>query len=279
MSRLLITGGTGTVGNLIVEKYLGQVPGAFNAIVVFSRDEFKQWEMKKRYKGNDKLRFMLGDIRDTPRLVRALEGVSHCIHAAALKQIDAGEYNPDEFVKTNINGTQNVIDACIQQNVDRLVFISTDKAIEPGCLYGCTKATAEKLVLHAKAIAGKHRTTFAVVRMGNIAYSRGSVVPFWKECKAAGVPLPVTDLTMTRYWVDGPELCRVVNTAVNGCSELYKPKAIAFKLIDLVDAFDHPHTVIGLRPGERLHEKLSETESSAKPERFMTEQELREAIK
>lgn len=278
MSRLLITGGTGTVGTLLIDHYLKQTPTPFASIVVFSRDEFKQSELKKRYRGNDRLRFMLGDIRDTPRLIRAMESVTHCVHAAALKQIDAGEYNPDEFVKTNIYGTQNVIDACIQQNVGRLVFISTDKAIEPGCLYGCTKATAEKLVLHARAIAGKHRTTFSVVRMGNIAYSRGSVVPFWKECKAAGMPLPVTDVRMTRYWVDGPELCRVVTAAVNGSEEVYKPAAIAFRLIDLVDAFDHPHTVIGFRPGERLHEKLSETQSSEKPERFMTEMELRKAI-
>lgn len=278
MNSILITGATGTVGNLLVDDLLKDKE--FGRIVVYSRDEFKQWEMRRRY-NDDRLRFMLGDIRDAPRLVRALEGITHCVHAAALKQIDSGEYNPDEFVKTNIIGTMNVIDACLHHDVQRMVFISTDKAVEPGCLYGCTKATAEKLVLHAKAFSGNHKTSFAVVRMGNIAFARGSVIPLWKEYRAQGRSLPVTDVHMTRYWVDGPELCRTVFDALTADAHEveFLPKAIAFKLIDLVDAFDCAFHVIGLRPGERLFEKLNPTMTSHEPVRFLSSDELRELIR
>lgn len=275
MSSLLVTGGTGTIGQAVVRYYLDRPE--FERIVIFSRDEHKQWEMERELKSS-KLRFFLGDIRDKDRIKRASEGVDVIVHAAALKQIGSGVHNPLEVAKTNVDGTMNVIDAALDNNIARMVLISTDKAVEPTCLYGATKLVAEGLVLHAKAYQGSRRTTFSVVRMGNIAFSRGSVLPLFKELKAQNKKLPVTSLDMTRYWVDKEQACELIHKAIFYNATVYTPKAIAFRMNDLVQAFEQPYHIVGLRDQERLFEKLDQYRSSDKPERFLTVEELKELI-
>ena len=271
MTSLFITGATGTVGTAVVEHFLAN--GIYDRIVIFSRDELKQWEMKKRL-NDPRLRFFLGDVRDAPRLKRAMEGVDTVVHAAALKQIDAGHFNPHEFVKTNVDGSVNVVDAALDNDVRRVVAISTDKAVEPTCLYGATKLVMEGIVLHAKAYVGKRRTSFAVVRMGNIAGSRGSIIPYFNGLARSGQSLPITDLGMTRYWVDQRQVKELIHEAISGSGEVYLPKPVAFRLKDLVEAYGVGHHIIGLRDGEKMHEKLDANSSSEHPERFLTKAEL-----
>jgi UDP-N-acetylglucosamine 4,6-dehydratase len=275
MTSLLVTGGTGTVGSAVVRHFLKG--DKFNRIAVFSRDEFKQSEMRKQLK-DDRLRFFLGDVRDQARLRRAMEGVHTVVHAAAMKQIDACAYNPAEAVRTNVDGTMNVIEAALDNDVSRVVGISTDKAVEPVCLYGATKLVGEGLLLHAKAYAGNRRTTFALCRLGNIAYSRGSVLPFFDEMKRRGESLPVTDLRMTRYWVTQEQACALIDEAVSGKGEVYTPDVPAFKMSDLVKAYDCPHHIVGLRDQERLFEKLDSERSSANPSRWMSVEDLRAKV-
>lgn len=273
---ILITGGTGTVGSAMVEYYLKH--GHFQRIVIFSRDEHKQWQMRTTLK-DSRLRFFLGDIRDLSRLQRATEGVDTIIHAAALKHIDAGERDPLEFVRTNVDGSVNVVDAALDNNVRRVVAISTDKAVEPTCHYGGTKKVMEGIVLHAKAYTGHRRASFAICRMGNIVHSRGSVIPYFSSLAKLGESLPVTDLGMTRYWVTKEQVTNLVNSAVMGKDEVYLPEQVSFRLKDLVGAYGMPYHLIGLRDNEKLHEKLDAVTSSEHPERFLTVEELRGAIR
>ncbi len=198
-TSVLITGGTGSLGKSLTRYLLDNTK--VSRIAVFSRDELKQLHMRNEFDDNPRLRWFLGDIRDIERLKRALHGVDYVIHAAALKQVDTGEYNPMEFIKTNVLGSQNVIDAAISTGVKRVVALSTDKASSPINLYGATKLTADKLFVAANNYSYKYGTTFSVVRYGNVMGSRGSVIPYFKELAAKGQPLPITDLRMTRFWI------------------------------------------------------------------------------
>ncbi len=276
MTSLLVTGGCGTIGSAVVDFYLKT--DRFSRIVIFSRDEFKQSEARKRLM-DDRLRFFIGDIRDPARLRRAMEGVDVVVHAAAMKQIDACAYNPAEAARTNVDGTINVVEAALDADVHRVVAISTDKAVEPVCLYGATKLVGEGIVLHAKAYAGTRRTTFAVCRLGNIAYSRGSVLPFFDELKRQGKSLPVTDMRMTRYWVSQEEACTLIDAAVSGKDEVYTPDPPAFRMTDLMKAYNCNYHTVGLRDQERLFEKLDSERSSANPSRWMTVDEIRKVIR
>ncbi len=275
MTSLLITGGCGTIGSAVVDFYLKT--DRFSRIVIFSRDEFKQSEARKRLK-DDRLRFFIGDIRDPARLRRAMEGVDVVVHAAAMKQIDACAYNPAEAIRTNVDGTVNVVESALDNDVSRVVAISTDKAVEPVCLYGATKLVGEGIILHAKAYKGHRRTTFALARMGNICHSRGSVLPFFSDLKRRGESLPVTDLGMTRYWVSQDEACALIDQAVHGTGEIYTPDPPAFRMSDLIAAYDCPYHIVGLRDQERLFEKLDANRSSANPSRWMTVEQLRRGI-
>jgi UDP-N-acetylglucosamine 4,6-dehydratase len=276
MTSLLVTGGTGTVGSAVVRHFLKG--DKFNRIAVFSRDEFKQCELRREL-NDDRVRFFIGDVRDAQRLRRATEGVDTIVHCAALKQIDTGVTNPVEFAKTNVDGSINVVEAALDNNVRRVVAISTDKAVEPTCLYGATKLCMEGIILHAKAYAGKRDTSFCIVRMGNIAHSRGSVIPFFNRLHKAGASLPVTDMDMTRYWVSQEQAQELIAEAIDGTHELYTPKAKAFRLRDLVSAYGNAkwHTV-GLRDQERMYEKLDALRTSDEPDEWMSVDELRKEI-
>lgn len=276
MTSLLVTGGTGTIGTAVVKRYLKH--GGFDRIVVFSRDELKQSEMRHDL-ADDRLRFFLGDVRDAQRLRRACEGVDTIVHCAALKRIQSGESDPIEVVRTNVDGTVNLIDAALDNNVRRVVAISTDKAVEPTCLYGYTKATMESLILHAKSYVGKRRTSFCCVRMGNIVNSRGSVLPFFSRLVREGKSLPVTDTRMTRYWVPLTVAQDLIAVAVHRdeCA-VFTPECRAFRMADLLAAYDHAYHIIGLRDGEKMHEKMNPKESSKKPDRWVSVDELKKAI-
>ncbi len=275
MTSLLVTGGTGTVGSAVISHYLKT--DRFDRIAIYSRDEFKQSEFK-RWNNDPRLRFFIGDIRDADRLRRATEGVDTIIHCAALKQIDTGVTNPIEFAKTNVDGSVNVVDAALDNNVRRLVAISTDKAVEPTCLYGATKLVMEGIVLHAHAYTGHRRTSFCVVRMGNIAHSRGSVIPYFNRLVKEGKSLPVTHVGMTRYWVSQEQAQELIASAVDGDQSIYLPKAKAFTMSALLNAYDKPYNIIGLRDQERMYEKLDHERSSEYPDEWMTVDELRREI-
>jgi UDP-N-acetylglucosamine 4,6-dehydratase len=276
MTTLFVTGGTGTVGQIVVRHYLAS--SRFDRIVVFSRGEFEQSQMRRSIK-DERMRYFIGDIRDGARLKRAMEGAEVVVHCAALKQIDAGATNPVEFAKTNVDGSINVMEAALDNNVRRVVAISTDKAVEPVCLYGATKLVAEGIFSHAKAYTGHRRTTFAIVRMGNVSHSRGSVIPYFSRLAAAGESLPVTHPDMTRYWVGQEQAQELIANAVDGWGDLYLPKARAFRLRDLVEAYGCPYHIVGLRDQERMYEKLDANQSSNNPETWMTVEELRKEIR
>lgn len=274
MSDYLITGATGTFGSALVRHLLTLETGR---IIVFSRDEFKQHAMQQTLK-DDRLRWFLGDVRDLQRLRRAFSGVRYVIHAAALKQVPACEYNPFEACRTNIEGTQNVIEAAIDAGVERVLGISTDKAVNPISLYGATKLAAERLLLAAHNYAGRDGTTFSVLRCGNFAYSRGSVIPVWDSLIRAGATeLPVTDPDCTRYWMSEAEAVDHAMRALNGPPGVFWPVLRAYRVGDLADAYGLPYRVLGLREGEKLHEEMEPGMSSADAPR-MSVAELREAI-
>ena len=275
MTTLFVTGGSGTIGGCVINHYLKSTK--FSRIVVFSRDEYKQSQMRRSI-NDERMRYFIGDIRDGARLKRAMEGAEVVVHCAALKQLDTGVTNPVEFAKTNVDGSINVMEAALDNNVRRVVAISTDKAVEPVCLYGATKLVAEGIFSHAKAYTGHRRTTFAIVRMGNVAHSRGSVIPYFSRLAAAGESLPVTHPEMTRYWVGQEQAQELIASAVDGLGDLYLPRAMAFRLRDLVEAYGCPYHIVGLRDQERMYEKLDANQSSEKPERWVTVEELREAI-
>ena len=256
-STILITGGTGSFGNTFVPMTLAKYNP--KKIIIFSRDEMKQWEMAKKFIGDDRVRFFIGDVRDKDRLYRALDGVDYVVHAAATKIVPTAEYNPFECVKTNINGAMNLIDACIDKKVKGVVALSTDKASSPINLYGATKLASDKLFVADIHYAGSEGTRFSVVRYGNVMGSRGSVIPFFMSIKDSGV-LPITDERMTRFMIsleDGVKLVWHAFKDMEG-GEIYVKKIPSMKVTDLADvvAPDATQKVVGIRPGEKLHEQM-----------------------
>ncbi len=256
-ASVLVTGGTGSFGQRLVRTVLERT--AARRIIVFSRDELKQYEMRQAFDDDQRLRFFLGDVRDRQRLQRALDGVSLVVHAAALKQVIAAEYNPFEAVQTNVLGAQNVIDAAIDTGVERVVALSTDKASSPVNLYGATKLVSDKLFVHGNAYAGGKPTRFAVVRYGNVVGSRGSVVPFFRARSASGV-LPITDERMTRFWItlqQGVDFVLSSLVAMYG-GEIFVPRIPSVRITDLARAIapDASLKIIGIGPGEKLHEEM-----------------------
>ena len=263
-SSILITGGTGSLGKALVKYLLEET--TVRRIAIYSRDELKQFHMRSLFNDNPRLRWFLGDIRDIERLKRALHGVEFVIHAAALKQVDTGEYNPMEFIKTNVLGSQNVIDACIDAGVKKVVALSTDKASSPINLYGATKLTADKLFVAANNYSHKYGTTFSVVRYGNVMGSRGSVIPFFQEIAEKGQPLPITDLRMTRFLISLEQAVRFVMDSLEMMSggELYVPRIPSMRITDLAQAIAPGAKMmeIGMRPGEKLHEEMISEDDS-----------------
>ena len=263
-TSVLITGGTGSLGKALTRELLDHHDP--RRLIIFSRDEFKQLEVRRMFDDDPRLRFFIGDIRDRRRLQRAFHGVDYVIHAAALKQVDTAEYNPFEYVETTVRGSQNVIDAAIDGGVKRVVALSTDKASSPINLYGATKLAADKLFQSANHYAAGHETRFSVVRYGNVMGSRGSVVPFFKKLAAEGKPLPITDARMTRFWITLPKAVKFVNDSfdlMNG-GELYVPRIPSMKIMDLVEAIAPGSETyeIGIRPGEKLHEEMISEDDS-----------------
>jgi len=261
-SSILVTGGTGSFGKAFISELLENHDP--RRIVIYSRDELKQYECRQMFADDPRLRWFLGDIRDLPRLNRAMHGVDYVVHAAALKQVDTAEYNPYEFVKTNIIGSQNVIEACIDAGVRKVVALSTDKASSPINLYGATKLTADKLFITGNHYAAAYPTRFSVVRYGNVMGSRGSVIPFFRRLGEAGESLPITDLRMTRFFITLPQAVKFVLDSFEMMQggELYVPRIPSMKITDLAQAIV-PGAAMhnsGLRPGEKLHEEMISAE-------------------
>lgn len=262
-ASILVTGGTGSFGNTFVPMTLAKYNP--RRIVILSRDEMKQWEMAKKFQGDSRVRFFIGDVRDKDRLYRALDGVDYVVHAAATKIVPTAEYNPFECVKTNINGAMNLIDACIDHGIKRVVALSTDKASSPINLYGATKLASDKLFVAGNSYAGGHNTRFAVVRYGNVMGSRGSVIPFFMSLKESGA-LPITDERMTRFMItleQGVELVWHAFGDMEG-GEIYVKKIPSMKLVDLARAVAPAarHEIVGIRPGEKLHEQMISSEDA-----------------
>ena len=257
---ILITGGTGSFGQKFVDILLENF-SSLKKIVIFSRDELKQFEMQKKYRGKEisKLRFFIGDLRDKDRISRALDGIDIVIHAAALKQVPTAEYNPFEFIKTNILGAQNLIDACLDNHVQNVIALSTDKAVTPINLYGATKLCSDKLFLTANNIKGNRKIKFSVVRYGNVMGSRGSVVPFFLKHKSKGY-LPVTHPKMTRFNLSLNQACETVLYAItnNFGGEIYIRKSPSYRILDLANAIAPKCKIktIGTRVGEKIDEEL-----------------------
>lgn len=256
-STILVTGGTGSFGHAFVPMTLER----FNPrkLIILSRDEMKQWEMAKLFGGDDRVRFFIGDVRDRDRLYRAFRGVDYVIHAAATKIVPTAEYNPFECVKTNVNGAMNVIDAAIDCGVKRVVALSTDKASSPINLYGATKLASDKLFVASNSYGGEHGTRFSVVRYGNVMGSRGSVIPFFASQRDKGV-LPITDTRMTRFMISLEQGVELVWHALEDMEggEVYVRKIPSMKVTDIarVVAPEAKHEIIGIRPGEKLHEQM-----------------------
>lgn len=254
---ILITGGTGSFGHKFIEMTLKKYKP--RRIVVYSRDEMKQWEMAKLYPENEQIRFFIGDVRDKDRLARALDGIDFVVHAAATKIVPTAEYNPFECVKTNIHGAMNVIDACIDKGISRVVALSTDKASNPVNLYGATKLASDKLFIAGNSYAGKNGTRFAVVRYGNVMGSRGSVIPFFKSIPE-GQKIPITHQDMTRFMISLEQAVELVwhsfGDMVGG--EIYVKKIPSMKVVDLARTLapDAEFDFIGIRPGEKMHEQM-----------------------
>lgn len=261
---ILITGGTGSFGRLFVETILKRYQP--KRLIIYSRDELKQFEMQQIF-NQPCMRYFIGDVRDLSRLQLAMKGVDYVIHAAALKQVPAAEYNPMECIKTNVHGADNVIQASIANNVKKVIALSTDKAANPINLYGATKLCSDKLFVAANNITGDNETIFSVVRYGNVVGSRGSVVPFFKNLITQGVKeLPVTDEHMTRFWITLPEGIEFVikNFQRMRGGEIYIPKIPSMRIMDLVRSIapDMPIKIVGIRPGEKLHEVMCPKDDS-----------------
>lgn len=259
-SRILITGGTGSFGKAFINEILSCFPD-IDRIVVYSRDELKQWELQQIYPADKypQLRFFLGDVRDKNRLQRALESIDVVVHAAALKQVPAAEYNPIEFINTNVLGAENLVQACLDSDVKHVVALSTDKAAAPINLYGATKLCSDKLFIAANNIKGSRDLRFSVVRYGNVMGSRGSVIPFFLEKAKSGL-LPITDLAMTRFNISLQEGVEMVlwtlENALGG--ELFVPKIPSYRIIDVAEAIGPSceRLITGIRPGEKIHEEM-----------------------
>lgn len=255
---VLVTGGTGSFGRRFIETLLRLHRP--RRVVVFSRDELKQYEMQQAL-GGDVVRYFIGDVRDGPRLRQAMYGIDYVVHAAALKQVPAAEYNPMECVKTNVHGAENVITAAIEAGVEKVVALSTDKAANPVNLYGATKLASDKLFVAANNMAGGRRTRFSVVRYGNVVGSRGSVVPLFQRLVAEGAEsLPITDARMTRFWItleQGVDFVLRSFARMRG-GEIFVPKLPSIRVVDLAQAMAPglPHRIVGIRPGEKLHEVM-----------------------
>lgn len=270
--RILVTGGTGSFGNVFVRRMIEQYN--FERLIIFSRDEFKQYQMKKKLieeYGEEKikkLRFFIGDVRDKDRMFRALYAVDYVVHAAAMKHVDICEYNPFEAIRTNIDGAQNIIDAAIDRKVKKVVALSTDKAVNPINLYGGTKLVSDKLFISANAYSALRETVFSIVRYGNVAGSRGSVIPFFQSLIENGNrELPITDERMTRFWITLDEGVDLVIKALEDSrgGETYISKIPSFKITDLARAIGGEDIVlnpIGIREGEKLHEVMITSDDS-----------------
>jgi UDP-N-acetylglucosamine 4,6-dehydratase/5-epimerase len=261
---ILITGGTGSFGKQYVRTILLRYKP--KRVIIFSRDELKQFEMQQEF-AVPEMRYFIGDVRDEARLRQAMKGVDYVIHAAALKQVPAAEYNPMECIKTNIHGAQNVIQAAIENEVEKVIALSTDKAANPINLYGATKLASDKLFVAANNLAGGHRTTFSVTRYGNVVGSRGSVVPFFRGLISQGVKeLPITDPRMTRFWItlqQGVDFVLRNFERMHG-GEVFVPKIPSMRVTDLAEAMapGWSHKIIGIRPGEKLHEIMCPADDS-----------------
>ncbi|TPG18175.1 UDP-N-acetylglucosamine 4,6-dehydratase (inverting) [Pedococcus bigeumensis] len=257
-ASVLVTGGTGSFGKEFIQRLLDEVNPS--RIVVFSRDELKQYECRNLFGDDPRLRWFIGDIRDRDRLKRAMHGVDYVVHAAALKQVDTAEYNPWEFVHTNIIGSQNVVEASIDTGVKKVVALSTDKASSPINLYGATKLTADKLFITGNHYAASYPTRFSVVRYGNVMGSRGSVIPKFRALHEQGLSLPITDLTMTRFFITLPEAVDFVlgSFEIMQGGELFVPRIPSMRIVDLAQAVAPGAAMhsCGLRPGEKLHEEM-----------------------
>jgi UDP-N-acetylglucosamine 4,6-dehydratase/5-epimerase len=255
---ILITGGTGSFGRQYVKTLLERYRP--KKLIIYSRDELKQYEMEQDFPQSC-MRYFLGDVRDRDRLIQAMNGVDFAIHAAALKQVPAAEYNPMECIKTNIHGAENVIHAALANNVEKVIALSTDKAANPINLYGATKLVSDKLFVAGNNMAGGHRTRFSVVRYGNVVGSRGSVVPFFRKQIESGCDhLPITDVGMTRFWItlqQGVDFVLTNFKRMHG-GEIFVPKIPSVRVVDLARAMapDLPHKIIGIRPGEKMHEVM-----------------------
>jgi UDP-N-acetylglucosamine 4,6-dehydratase len=263
-SSVLITGGTGSLGKALIKEILDNHD--VRRLVIISRDELKQHEARAMFNNDPRLRWFIGDIRDRHRLDRAFHKVDYVIHAAALKQVDTAEYNPFEYVQTNVQGSQNVIDAAIDAGVKKVVALSTDKASSPVNLYGATKLCADRLFISGNHYAAAYDTRFCVVRYGNVMGSRGSIVPIWKRMAAEGKSLPVTDDRMTRFWITLEQAVKFVldSFEIMQGGELYVPKIPSVRITDLAKAVDDNAITheIGIRPGEKLHEEMIAADDS-----------------
>jgi len=262
-SSILITGGTGSFGHTFIPMTLERHNP--KRLVVFSRDEMKQWEMAKLFEGDPRVQFLIGDVRDKDRLYRALDGIDYVVHAAATKIVPTAEYDPFECVKTNVMGAMNLIDACIDKGVKRIVALSTDKASAPANLYGATKLTSDRLFVSGNSYSGSHETRFSVVRYGNVMGSRGSVIPFFMSIADKGI-LPITDKRMTRFMIsleEGVELVWHAFKDMKG-GEIYVKKIPSMKVTDVALAVDKnaKQEEVGIRPGEKLHEQMIGIEDS-----------------
>ena len=258
---LLITGGTGSLGNALTEHILNKYPD-IRRLIIFSRDEQKQFQMAQKFSAEKypQIRFFIGDVRDRERLKRALNGVDYVIHAAAMKHVHLAEYNPEECIKTNIGGAQNVVDACFETSVERVVALSTDKACAPINLYGATKLTSDKLFVAANNIKGNNPIRFSVVRYGNVMGSNGSVIPFFINKKNKEGILPITDPEMTRFNISLTGGVDMVMHALEHAwgGELFVPKIPSYRITDVAEAIgpDCEKPVVGIRPGEKIHEEM-----------------------
>jgi UDP-N-acetylglucosamine 4,6-dehydratase len=262
-STILVTGGTGSFGHAFVPMTLKKYNP--RRLVIFSRDEMKQWEMAKKFADDTRVRFFIGDVRDKDRLYRALNGIDYVVHAAATKIVPTAEYNPFECVKTNVNGAMNLIDACIDQGVKRVVALSTDKASSPANLYGATKLASDKLFIAGNSYVGEGETRFSIVRYGNVMGSRGSVIPFFLSQKEKGI-LPITDRRMTRFMISleqGVELVWHAFDDMEG-GEIYVKKIPSMNIVDLAHTVvpNAKINIIGIRPGEKLHEQMISVEDA-----------------
>lgn len=277
---ILITGGTGSFGQQYVKTILRHYRP--KRLIVYSRDELKQFEMEHEF-GQDCMRYFIGDVRDRDRLIQAMNGVDMVIHAAALKQVPAAEYNPMECIKTNIHGAENVIHAALATEVEKVIALSTDKAANPINLYGATKLVSDKLFVAANNVSGGHKTRFAVVRYGNVVGSRGSVVPFFKRQIESGCrSLPITDPDMTRFWIT---LQQGVDFVLKNFSrmyggEIFVPKIPSVRVVDLAKAMapNLPHHIVGIRPGEKLHEVMCPADDSHLTLEFVDHYVIKPAI-